>query len=203
MALVEQLPLEIDQLSLLSEALEFRLRREGTGRAVDRRGAGSILGDADDSRSGAEASGKTNPTVREFMHCQPPRPAGRRHRRRAEGGRRSAGGAVRRARVRRLRGRRHARAGRLRGLRRATSSPSCSGAACITPTTRARRCATTRPAAPRGRRLWTARRSGRARARRSARNRSAATGAWCQVASSTSMPSRRRSCSRRCSISPG
>src|SRR5690348_7415163 len=67
MALIEQLPLEIDQLSLLAEALNF----DFATRALDEE-----LSDADlESFSGIQtirdrvlaASGKKNPTVREFM----------------------------------------------------------------------------------------------------------------------------------------
>ena len=56
MALVEQLPLEIDQLSLLSEALNFDFATKRPGRAVDQRRAGQHLGLAKhpQSRAGHE-----------------------------------------------------------------------------------------------------------------------------------------------------
>ena len=56
LALIEQLPLDIDALSLLSEALNFDFATKGLDEPLTHRRAGQFLGPAEHPRSGADAS---------------------------------------------------------------------------------------------------------------------------------------------------
>ena len=108
---IKKLPLEIDALSLLSEALNFDFAKKGMDEPFT---------DAElDEMSGLQGirdrvtSVKKNPTVREFIEISG---RGRVHnpdRRRAEGGRGPAGSLVCRAGLRWFRAFRHPCAGRL------------------------------------------------------------------------------------------
>jgi len=67
MALIEKLPLEIDSLSLLSEALDFDFASKGMDEAFTAAELAS-MGGIQTMRDGVlRASGKTNPTVRDFL----------------------------------------------------------------------------------------------------------------------------------------
>src|SRR4029077_12014825 len=67
MALVEQLPLEIDQLSLLSEALNFDFATKGLDEPLTTDELASFSGLHTIRDRVLTVSGKANPTVREFM----------------------------------------------------------------------------------------------------------------------------------------
>jgi FMN-dependent oxidoreductase (nitrilotriacetate monooxygenase family) len=67
MALVEQLPLEIDQLSLLSEALNFDFAAKGMDEPLTSAELASFSGLQTIRDRVLSLSGKANPTVREFM----------------------------------------------------------------------------------------------------------------------------------------
>jgi alkanesulfonate monooxygenase SsuD/methylene tetrahydromethanopterin reductase-like flavin-dependent oxidoreductase (luciferase family) len=67
MALVEQLPLEIDQLSLLSEALNFDFASKGLDEPLTTQELASFSGIQTIRDRVLNLSGKANPTVREFM----------------------------------------------------------------------------------------------------------------------------------------
>jgi FMN-dependent oxidoreductase (nitrilotriacetate monooxygenase family) len=67
MALVEQLPLEIDQLSLLSEALNFDFATKNLDEPFTSAELASISGLQSIRNRVLATSGKANPTVREFM----------------------------------------------------------------------------------------------------------------------------------------
>jgi FMN-dependent oxidoreductase (nitrilotriacetate monooxygenase family) len=69
MALVERLPLEIDQLSLLSEALNFDFASKGLDEAFTTEELASFSGLQSIRDRALAASGKAHPTVREFMHA--------------------------------------------------------------------------------------------------------------------------------------
>ena len=67
MALAQSLPLDIDQLSLLSEALNFDFATRGLDEPLADEDLAHVRV-CSRSQTGADASGKRNPTVREFMH---------------------------------------------------------------------------------------------------------------------------------------
>jgi alkanesulfonate monooxygenase SsuD/methylene tetrahydromethanopterin reductase-like flavin-dependent oxidoreductase (luciferase family) len=67
MALIEQLPLEIDQLSLLSEGLNFDFSTKGMDEPLTSAEMASFSGLQGIRDRVVAVSGKTNPTVREFM----------------------------------------------------------------------------------------------------------------------------------------
>ena len=67
MALVEQLPLEIDQLSLLSEALNFDFATKDLDEPLTNAELASFSGLQTIRDRVVAVSGKANPTVREFM----------------------------------------------------------------------------------------------------------------------------------------
>jgi FMN-dependent oxidoreductase (nitrilotriacetate monooxygenase family) len=67
MALIEQLPLEIDQLSLLSEVLNFDFASKGLDEALTTEELASFSGLQTIRDRVLAVSGKSNPTVREFM----------------------------------------------------------------------------------------------------------------------------------------
>ena len=67
MALVEKLPLEIDQLSLLSEALNFDFASKGLDEPFTTEELASFSGLQSIRDRVLKVSGKANPTVREFM----------------------------------------------------------------------------------------------------------------------------------------
>jgi FMN-dependent oxidoreductase (nitrilotriacetate monooxygenase family) len=67
MALVERLPLEIDQLSLLSEALNFDFATKGLDEPFSSAELASISGLQSIRNRVLATSGKANPTPREFM----------------------------------------------------------------------------------------------------------------------------------------
>ena len=96
---------------------ELRLRRQGHGRAVQRRRARQHLRPTGDPRPRAPGQRQDQPDRARLHPLQRPRPVARPLGRRAEGGRRPDGAVVRGRRLRRLRRRRDLRAGRLRGLR--------------------------------------------------------------------------------------
>ena len=64
---IEKLPLEIDALSLLSEALNFDFAREGHGRAVHRSRSSTEMSGLQGIRDRVVQRGKKNPTVRDFI----------------------------------------------------------------------------------------------------------------------------------------
>ncbi|HEY3060404.1 MAG TPA: NtaA/DmoA family FMN-dependent monooxygenase, partial [Chloroflexota bacterium] len=68
MALAEQLPLEIDQLSLLSEALNFDFSSRGLDEPLADEDIAGMSGLQSIRDRVLRLSGKRNPTVREFMH---------------------------------------------------------------------------------------------------------------------------------------
>ena len=115
MAVIQELPLEIDQLSLLAEALNFDFAAKGLDEELTDAELASFTGIHTIRDRVLALSGK-NPTVREFMQLS--------HRGRPDdaivGGPREVAdrlrGAVFRAGVRRVRGRGDARAGWVRGL---------------------------------------------------------------------------------------
>jgi FMN-dependent oxidoreductase (nitrilotriacetate monooxygenase family) len=67
-ALIDKLPLEIDALSLLSEALNFDFSAKGMDEAFTDEEMAAISGLQAIRDRVVRASGKKNPTVREFMH---------------------------------------------------------------------------------------------------------------------------------------
>jgi FMN-dependent oxidoreductase (nitrilotriacetate monooxygenase family) len=67
MALIEKLPLEIDQLSLLSEALNFDFATKGLDEPLTTEELDSFSGIQTIRDRVLSLSGKSNPTVREFM----------------------------------------------------------------------------------------------------------------------------------------
>ena len=116
-AVIEKLPLEVDALSLLSEALNFDFARKGMDEPFTDAEMAEMSGLQAIRDRVVRASGKKNPTVREFIHFSG---RGRVHDPVVGGPKddcRSARAMVRRARLRRLRRVRHPRAWRLRGLR--------------------------------------------------------------------------------------
>ena len=143
MALIETLATDEDALSLLSEAMNFDFASKGLDEPFTDDELANISGTQSMRDRVLRASGITNPTPRDFVSLQPPRAAEQAVRRRPEGGGGRAGAMVHRAGRRRLRAGGDARARHLHGLCAATSCRSCSGAACITRTTRARRCGRT------------------------------------------------------------
>ena len=67
-AVIEKLPLEIDALSLLSEALNFDFARKGMDEAFTDAEMAEMSGLQAIRDRVVHASGKKNPTVREFIH---------------------------------------------------------------------------------------------------------------------------------------
>jgi FMN-dependent oxidoreductase (nitrilotriacetate monooxygenase family) len=67
-AVIEKLPLEIDALSLLSEALNFDFARKGMDEAFSDTEMAEMSGLQAIRDRVVHASGKRNPTVREFIH---------------------------------------------------------------------------------------------------------------------------------------
>jgi alkanesulfonate monooxygenase SsuD/methylene tetrahydromethanopterin reductase-like flavin-dependent oxidoreductase (luciferase family) len=67
-ALIEKLPLEIDALSLLSEALNFDFAAKGLDDAFTDEEMAEISGLQAIRNRVVRASGKKNPTVRDFIH---------------------------------------------------------------------------------------------------------------------------------------
>ena len=119
---IEKLPLEIDALSLLSEALNFDFARKGMDEPFSAEELAEMSGLQGIRDRVLAASGNEKSDGARFHPHQRPRPRAQRHRRRPEGGRRPARAMVCGARLRRLRPLRHPRARRLRGfcaLRRA------------------------------------------------------------------------------------
>ena len=113
---IEKLPLEIDALSLLSEALNFDFAKKGMDEVVHRGRAGGACRACKASATGRR-SVKPEPDRARLHRDQRPRPRSQRHRRRPEGSRRPAGRMVHRAGLRRLRALGDACAGHLRGFR--------------------------------------------------------------------------------------
>jgi FMN-dependent oxidoreductase (nitrilotriacetate monooxygenase family) len=68
MALIDTLPLEIDSLSLLSEALNFDFASKGLDEPFTTEELDGISGLHSIRDRVLQVSGKTNPTVRDFMH---------------------------------------------------------------------------------------------------------------------------------------
>ncbi len=116
MAVIERGYREVDGLSLLSEALNFDFATKQMDEAFSDEELEGMSG-MQAMRDRVMRVIGSNPTVRDFLERDAPRPAARGDRRRAEGDRRSAGKMVRRARLRRLCGGRDAHAGDVRGLR--------------------------------------------------------------------------------------
>ena len=97
MALIDKLPLEIDALSLLSEALNFDFATKGIDEPLTTEELQSMPGMLG-IRDGVLATiGQDQPERARFHQLPRPRPGPRRDRRRPEGDRRQAGGDVRRA----------------------------------------------------------------------------------------------------------
>ena len=96
MAIISKLPLEIDQLSLLAEALNFDFAAKGIDEPFtteELQGMQGMLG----IRDGViRKSGKANPTRARLHPLQRPRPHRERRRRRPQGDRRRHGGDVHR-----------------------------------------------------------------------------------------------------------
>jgi alkanesulfonate monooxygenase SsuD/methylene tetrahydromethanopterin reductase-like flavin-dependent oxidoreductase (luciferase family) len=67
-ALIDKLPLEIDALSLLSEALNFDFSTKGMDESFTDEEMAAISGLQAIRDRVVRASGKKNPTVRDFMH---------------------------------------------------------------------------------------------------------------------------------------
>jgi alkanesulfonate monooxygenase SsuD/methylene tetrahydromethanopterin reductase-like flavin-dependent oxidoreductase (luciferase family) len=67
-ALIDKLPLEIDALSLLSEALNFDFATKGMDEALTDEEMAAMSGLQTIRDRVVRASGKRNPTVREFLH---------------------------------------------------------------------------------------------------------------------------------------
>jgi FMN-dependent oxidoreductase (nitrilotriacetate monooxygenase family) len=114
---IEKLPLEIDALSLLSEALNFDFARKGMDEPFTAQELEQMSGLQGIRDRVVSASGKKKSNGARFYRNQRPRPRAQPDRRRAEGGGRPARTMVRRARLRRLCPLRHPPAGRLRGFR--------------------------------------------------------------------------------------
>jgi alkanesulfonate monooxygenase SsuD/methylene tetrahydromethanopterin reductase-like flavin-dependent oxidoreductase (luciferase family) len=68
MALIQQLPLEIDALSLLAEALNFDFASKDMDESLTTEELASFSGLHTIRDAVISASGKSNPTVREFLH---------------------------------------------------------------------------------------------------------------------------------------
>jgi FMN-dependent oxidoreductase (nitrilotriacetate monooxygenase family) len=109
---IKKLPLEIDALSLLSEALNFDLAKKGHGRTIQRRRVERNVRPARHPRSRDEREAKSHGA--RIHRDQRPRAGAQSNRRRTQRRRRSARSLVRRAGVRRVRAFRNACAGRLR-----------------------------------------------------------------------------------------
>ena len=119
MALIDKLPLEIDALSLLAEALNYDFASKGLDEPLtidELKSMQGILGIRDGVLQdlGQEQSERAR-----LRHLLRARPGPRRHRRRAEGDRRQTGRDVRRAGLRRVCHCGNHRAGLLRRLREA------------------------------------------------------------------------------------
>ena len=153
MATISKLPLEIDALSLLAEALNFDFASKGIDEPFTTGGAEGHDGHARHPRRRAEKERQDQPERARLHQLQRPRADRERRRRRAQGDRRRHGGDVRCPRLRRLRGGGNARARRLRRFRapchpRGAAARSVSQGLCRQDAARE-----PRPAAPSGRRL--------------------------------------------------
>ena len=115
MAVIESGYREVDGLSLLSEALNFDFATKSMDEAFTDEELEGMSGMQAMRDRVMRVIGR-NPTVRDFLEGDTARSSARGYRRRSEGDRRSAGAMVRRARLRRLCGGRHAHAGDVRGL---------------------------------------------------------------------------------------
>ena len=89
--MIEKLPLEIDALSLLSEALNFDFAPKGMDEPFTDEMSGKSMQGMQAIRDGVLRAGKANPTRARLHHLLGPRPGARPHGRRPEGGRRPAG----------------------------------------------------------------------------------------------------------------
>ncbi|MSO77518.1 MAG: LLM class flavin-dependent oxidoreductase [Alphaproteobacteria bacterium] len=67
MALIEKLPIEVDQLSLLSESLNYDFAKRGLDEAVPAEELAGLTGGHSMRDRVIRATGKPNPTVRDFM----------------------------------------------------------------------------------------------------------------------------------------
>ena len=135
MALIDRCRCEIDALSLLSEALNFDFATKGMDEPLTDQELASFQGMLTIRDQVVSMSGKKNPTVRDFMHAQQPRPDQRRDRRRPEGGRRPAGGACSSSAPATVLWWRRPTCPAATPTSYATSCRNCSGAGSITSTT--------------------------------------------------------------------
>ena len=141
MALIDKLPLEIDALSLLAEALNFDFAAKGIDEPLttdELQGMQGMLG----IRDGVLQDVRQDQSERARLHhVLRPRPDPGRDRRRAEGDRRQAGRDVRRPRLRRLCHRGDLSCPAPTPISSSTSCRNCSAAGCSTRIMPARRCA--------------------------------------------------------------
>ena len=114
---IDKLPLEIDALSLLSEALNFDFATKGMDEPFTDDELAEMSGLQGIRDRVLRGERQEEPDGARVHPDQRPRPRARSDGRRPEGGRRPARGMVRRARLRRLRRVGDPRAGRLRGFR--------------------------------------------------------------------------------------
>ena len=143
MALISKLPLEIDALSLLAEALNFDFASKGIDEPFTTEELAGMTGMLGIRDGVLKRSGKKNPSARDFISF-----SGRGYVDSAVvGGPKEIADYMEEMfsaqRLRRLRDGGHARARAPTAISCATSSRSCSGAASTTRTTPARRCART------------------------------------------------------------
>ncbi len=141
MAVIQKLPLEIDALSLLAEALNFDFGAKPIDEPLTTEELQGMQAHDRHARRRAARLRQEQSLDPRLHHLLRPRPGAGCDRRRPEGDRRSAGGIVRWSRLRRLRRRGELRAGVLCATSSTTWYRSCRSAACSTRTTRARRCA--------------------------------------------------------------
>ena len=114
---IDKLPLEIDALSLLSEALNFDFARKGMDEPFTAEELAEMSGLQGIRDRVLRASGKKNPTVRDFIQDQRPRARAQSDRRRPEGGGRQLEEWFAAPACDGFVALRHPRPGRLRGLR--------------------------------------------------------------------------------------
>ena len=117
MALINKLPLEIDALSLLAEALNYDFASKGLDEPLTIRRTRGHAGHSGHPGRRAQDVGQEQSERARLRHLLRARPGTRCHRRRAEGDRRQTGRDVRRAGLRRFRHCGDHRAGLLRRLR--------------------------------------------------------------------------------------
>ena len=143
MAIISKLPLEIDALSLLAEALNFDFASKGIDEPFtteELQGMTGMLG----IRDGVLRNERQDQSERARLHqFQRPRADRERRRRRAQGDRRRTWRRCSSTAAATASWWRRRTCPAPMPISCATSSPSCSGAASITRTTRARRCART------------------------------------------------------------